>query len=252
MCALQANVIDTWRKHFVLEEDMLEVDCTMLTPATVLKVSGHEEKFADFMSKDTKSGEIRRADHLVEEALEERLKGDKEARGQEVIVDKEKEGKRKKKPKDTKAVKLSDAVVKEYEETLAQIDNYDGEELGQLIKKLAITNQASGGEWGDPVAFNLMFKTSIGPSSNLPAYLRPETAQGQFMNFRKLLEFSQYKMPMASACIGKAFRNEISPRQGMCFWKCIFPLHQRVLISRLFPGRNELVEVLTFFRKLSC
>lgn len=46
-CALQANIIDTWRKHFVLEEDMLEVDCTMLTPSVVLETSGHVDKFAD-------------------------------------------------------------------------------------------------------------------------------------------------------------------------------------------------------------
>src|SRR3984885_10126097 len=66
-----------------------------------------------------------------------------------------------------------------------------------------------------PVAFNLMFQTSIGPSSNLAGYLRPETAQGQFLNFQKLLEFNKQKMPFASASIGKSFRNEISPRQGL-------------------------------------
>ncbi len=61
-CALQANVIDTWRKHFVLEEDMLEVDCTALTPAEVLKTSGHVDKFADWMCKDPKNGDIIRAE----------------------------------------------------------------------------------------------------------------------------------------------------------------------------------------------
>ncbi|MBE7182654.1 MAG: glycine--tRNA ligase, partial [Terriglobus roseus] len=55
-CALQANVVDLWRKHFVLEEDMLEVDCTMLTPHEVLKTSGHVDKFADWMCKDPKTG----------------------------------------------------------------------------------------------------------------------------------------------------------------------------------------------------
>jgi glycyl-tRNA synthetase len=66
-----------------------------------------------------------------------------------------------------------------------------------------------------PVAFNLMFQTAIGPSSNAPGYLRPETAQGQFVNFAKLLEFNQQQMPFASASIGKSFRNEISPRSGL-------------------------------------
>ncbi|KAL8848697.1 MAG: hypothetical protein Q9221_006307 [Calogaya cf. arnoldii] len=215
-CSLQANIIETWRKHFVLEEDMLEVDCTMLTPHEVLKTSGHVDKFADWMCKDPKTGEIFRADHLVEEVLESRLKGDKEARGQKVEIDEEKEAKRKKKVKDTKALKLDDSVVKEYEEILAKIDNYDGGELGLLITKYNITNPTTGGNLDPPIAFNLMFTTSIGPSgSGLPGYLRPETAQGQFLTFQKLLEFNQQSMPFASACIGKSFRNEIAPRAGL-------------------------------------
>lgn len=214
-CSLQANIIDAWRKHFVLEEDMLEVDCTMLTPHEILKTSGHVDKFADWMCKDPKTGEIFRADHLVEEVLESRLNGDKEARGQKVEVDEEKEAKKKKKVKDIKALKLDDSVVKEYEETLARIDNYGGDELGQLISKFDIRNPTTGGAVEPPVAFNLMFQTTIGPSSNLAGYLRPETAQGQFLTFQKLLEFNQQNMPFASACIGKSFRNEISPRSGL-------------------------------------
>lgn len=194
---------------------MLEVDCTMLTPHEVLKTSGHVDKFADWMCKDPKTGEIFRADHLVEEVLESRLKGDKEARGQKIEVDEEKEAKKKRKPKDTKAIKLDDDVVQEYEEILAKIDNYGGDELGLLITKYDIKNPTTGGDVLPPVAFNLMFQTTIGPSSNLAGYLRPETAQGQFLTFQKLLEFNQQSMPFASACIGKSFRNEISPRSGL-------------------------------------
>lgn len=195
---------------------MLEVDCTMLTPEPILKTSGHVDKFADWMCKDPKNGEIFRADHLVEQVLEARLKGNKEARGQTVEVDEAKEAKKKKKVKDTKAVKLDDAVVKEYEEILAQIDNFGGEELGQLIKKYDIKGPSTGAELDPPRAFNLMFSTTIGPSAGTPnGYLRPETAQGQFLNFQKLLEFNQQSMPFASASIGKSFRNEISPRSGL-------------------------------------
>ncbi|KAF3932375.1 hypothetical protein ABW19_dt0202602 [Dactylella cylindrospora] len=223
-CALQANIVDTWRKHFILEEDMLEVDCTMLTPHDVLKTSGHVDKFSDWMCKDPKTGEIFRADHLVEEVLEARLKGDKEARGLEAgaaveetakDIEGEDKKKRKKKVKEIKAVKLDDAVVQEYEEILAKIDNYDGTALGEIITKYQIKNPGTGGDLELPVAFNLMFGTAIGPSSNLPGYLRPETAQGQFLNFQKLLAFNTEKMPFASASIGKSFRNEISPRQGL-------------------------------------
>jgi glycyl-tRNA synthetase len=60
-----------------------------------------------------------------------------------------------------------------------------------------------------------MFKTTLGPNSASPGYLRPETAQGQFLNFKKLLEYNQNTMPFASASIGKSFRNEISPRSGL-------------------------------------
>lgn len=215
-CALQANVVDIWRKHFVLEEDMLEVDCTMLTPEAILKTSGHVDKFADWMCKDPKSGEIFRADHLVEQVLEARLKADKDARGQAVEVDEAKEAKKKKKVKDVKAEKLDDAIVQEYEETLAKIDNYGGDELGELIKKYDIKGPTTGAELDPPKAFNLMFQTQIGPSADRPnGYLRPETAQGQFLNFQKLLEFNQQSMPFASASIGKSFRNEISPRSGL-------------------------------------
>lgn len=194
---------------------MLEVDCTMLTPHEVLKTSGHVDKFADWMCKDPKNGQIFRADHFVEEVLELRLNGNKEARGEKVQVDEEKEAKRKKKVRNTQAVKLEDSVVKEYEEILAKIDNYSGDELGQLIIKYEIKNPATGEIPLPPIPFNLMFQTSIGPSSNLPGYLRPETAQGQFLTFQKLLEFNQQSMPFASACIGKAFRNEISPQSGL-------------------------------------
>ncbi|KAJ4170197.1 Glycine--tRNA ligase 1, mitochondrial [Fusarium falciforme] len=213
-CSLQANVIDVWRKHFILEEDMLEVDCTVLTPHEVLKTSGHVDKFADWMCKDPKNGEILRADHFVEAILEARLNGDKEARGQKV-EDKEEDPKKKKKKAKTEAVKLDDAVVQEYQEVLARIDNYGGPELGELIKKYDLRNPATGLQPSEPVSFNLMFQTTIGPSSNYPGYLRPETAQGQFLNFAKLLEFNQSQMPFASASIGKSYRNEISPRAGL-------------------------------------
>lgn len=212
-CSLQANIVDLWRKHFILEEDMLEVDCTVLTPHDVLKTSGHVDKFADWMCKDPKNGEIMRADHFVEATLEARLNGDKEARGQK--VEEKDDPKKKKKKAKSEAVKLDDAVVQEYEEVLARIDNYDGPQLGELIKKYDLKNPATGVLPSDPVSFNLMFQTSIGPSSNLPGYLRPETAQGQFLNFAKLLEFNQSQMPFASASIGKSYRNEISPRAGL-------------------------------------
>jgi glycyl-tRNA synthetase len=63
--------------------------------------------------------------------------------------------------------------------------------------------------------FNLMFQTSIGPGSQRVGYLRPETAQGMFVDFARLLRFYRDKLPFGAVQIGKSYRNEISPRQGM-------------------------------------
>jgi glycyl-tRNA synthetase len=127
-CALQAHIVDIWRKHFVLEEDMLEVDCTMLTPEEVFKTSGHVAKFEDWMCKDSKKGDFLRADHLVENVLEGRLEGDRIARGLlgRAVDSTDDNGdakrrRRKGKVKDAKAAILDDSVVKEHGEILAKV-----------------------------------------------------------------------------------------------------------------------------------
>ena len=66
-CALKANFLAQWRQHFVLEESMLEIECTNLTPHAVLKTSGHVDKFSDLMMKDVEDGTCYRADKLLEE-----------------------------------------------------------------------------------------------------------------------------------------------------------------------------------------
>jgi glycyl-tRNA synthetase len=205
-CALQANIVDLWRKHFVLEENMLEVDCTVLTPEDVFKTSGHVDRFADWMCRDVVKGDHIRADHLIEAVLQKRL-SDHAATQPADSRDYDTK-------KDTSKV-LSDVTVVEYEEILAKIDNYNGPEMGTLIEKLDIRHPDTNNKVSPPVPFNLMFKSSIGPSAAAPVYLRPETAQGQFLNFRKLLEYNNNSMPFASASIGKSYRNEISPRSGL-------------------------------------
>ncbi|KAG8987414.1 Glycine--tRNA ligase 1, mitochondrial, partial [Tulasnella sp. 427] len=166
--ALHANILQEWRKHFIIEESMLELDTTIMTPSPVFETSGHVARFADWMVKDTKTGDVLRADHLVEGVLEARLKGDKEARG--VAANPPDEAaeadakKKKKKIVKTTAVKLDDAVVQEYETVLNQIDNYTGPQLGELVRKFNITNPDTGNEVDEPVQFNLMFDSSIGPT----------------------------------------------------------------------------------------
>lgn len=72
-CALKANVLSIWRQIFVLEESMLEMECTNLTPSSVLEASGHVERFTDFMVKDEKTGECFRADKLLEDVIDAHL-----------------------------------------------------------------------------------------------------------------------------------------------------------------------------------
>ena len=101
---------------------MLEVDTTIMTPAPVFETSGHVARFADWMVKDVKTGDVLRADHLVKNVLEARLAGDKEARGLAAAPPTD-DKKKKKKAVKTAAVALSDEVVAEYENILAQVRN---------------------------------------------------------------------------------------------------------------------------------
>jgi glycyl-tRNA synthetase len=69
-CVLKANILSLWRQHFTQEENMLELECTNLTPSSVLETSGHVERFTDFMVKDEVTGECFRADKLLEETVD--------------------------------------------------------------------------------------------------------------------------------------------------------------------------------------
>ena len=123
--SLQANIIAEWRKHFIIEEHMLEIDSTIMTPAPVFETSGHVARFADWMVKDTKTGDVLRADHLVKGVLEARLAGDKEARGLAAQPPQKEDEKKKRKKAAVKnspaVVQLPDDAVKGYEVILAQV-----------------------------------------------------------------------------------------------------------------------------------
>jgi glycyl-tRNA synthetase len=91
-------------------------------------------------------------------------------------------------------------------------DGMKKEQLDELIKKNKLVCPDCKGHLGDVTVFNPMFMTSVGPSGEECAYLRPETAQVIFTQFKNVLETSRQKLPFGIAQIGKAFRNEISPR----------------------------------------
>jgi glycyl-tRNA synthetase len=97
----------------------------------------------------------------------------------------------------------------------AQADAYSPTQLDALFKELGIKSPSTGTELTPAFPFNLMFGTSIGPTGQLAGFLRPETAQGMFVNFRRLYDFNCQRMPMAVAQVGSAYRNEIAPRGGL-------------------------------------
>merc|ERR1719189_2221982 len=110
---------------------------------------------------------------------------------------------------------MDKATKEEYNDIIVQLDGMTGEEMRQVLRRFSIKSPASGHDLSDPMEFNLMFQTNIGPTGAVKGFLRPETAQGIFVNFKRLLEFNQGRLPFAAAQIGNAFRNEISPRSGL-------------------------------------
>ncbi len=94
-------------------------------------------------------------------------------------------------------------------------DGLRKEQLTEIIKNNDVRCPECGGPLGDVYDFNLMFQTWIGPGQKKKGYMRPETAQGMFTDFPRLLRFYREKLPFGVTQIGKSYRNEISPRQGV-------------------------------------
>ena len=143
---------------------MLEVDCSILTPEIVLKASGHVKKFADIMVRDELTNEPYRADHLLKS-----------------IFDK------------------MNANTKELKDLILKIENCqvnDLEEIDRIIEKYNIKSPSTGNKLLKATYFNLMFHTKVGTNDSNRTYLRPETAQGIFMNFQRLFNFKHNKLPM--------------------------------------------------------
>ncbi|GMH62971.1 hypothetical protein TrRE_jg13483, partial [Triparma retinervis] len=186
-CGLKANILAMWREHFVLQESMLEMDCTNLTPHAVLKTSGHVDRFTDLMVKDLENGQCFRADKLLEDTIDNLIDSnptmDPSTRDAHLLVQR-------------------------------QADAYTPAEIDALLAKYECKSP-EGNAFSPSFPFNLMFKTTIGPEGTAAAYLRPETAQGLFVNFKRLVEFNAGKLPFAAAQIGLGFRNEISPKGGL-------------------------------------
>ena len=191
--------------------------------------------------------DVLRVDHLVKNVLEARLACDREARGYAGQPPKE-DDKKEKKVKSV-AVQLPDDEVIEYQHTLTQVRSHAPYRLSPVcsdsLSLIALRVQSSPSSAGS-MTFGIQILTTKwanhsslisclpvalvrpvnapGKPFEFPLYsrschpdsfLRPETAQGHFLNFSRLLEFNNGRIPFASAQIGRSFRNEISPRAGL-------------------------------------
>jgi glycyl-tRNA synthetase len=185
---LKKNIRDHWWKSMTqLQENIVGIDAAIFMHPTTWKASGHVDNFSDPMIDNKDSKKRYRVDHLIEARIDEL----------------EKDG------KTTEAADLQAEM-----DRLLAASEFDG--LKKLIEERAIKCSVSGtSHWTDVRQFNLMFSTQLGSVSEEASeiYLRPETAQGIFVNFLNVQKTGRMKIPFGIAQIGKAFRNEIVARQ---------------------------------------
>jgi glycyl-tRNA synthetase len=185
---LKNNLRTYWWKAMVqMQENIVGIDAAIFMHPKVWEASGHVAGFSDPMIDNKDSKKRYRADQLLEDK----------------IIRYEKDG------KTAKAADLQAALDK------AMLDN-DLERLKALIIEHEIACPVSGTRnWTDVRQFNLMFSTEMGASADDTdkIYLRPETAQGIFVNFLNVQKTGRMKIPFGIAQTGKAFRNEIIARQ---------------------------------------
>ena len=239
---LKKNIKDAWWRDMVRnpplgpdgkEVAMLGVDCSIIMNPKVWEASGHVGGFQDPMSGCKHCKKLFRADQVWSILAE--------ADWVKSVLDFLAKKKNKPSMNDWKSWSEGKgrtlaphlALMRHFESVFVHVAALMTSEafslpaetsMRHLLSALATENQsqvgaiipcpACGGELGDPRPFNLMFDTNVGAvrDSASQAYLRPETAQGIFVNFRNVLDSSRVKVPFGIAQIGKSFRNEITPR----------------------------------------
>ena len=157
--ALQSNIVAAWRQHFIVEDDMLELDAPALTPAPLFAASGHLENFAArWVVKDNGTNEVLSANELIESVLQTRLKGSSSVRSEA-------------KPNNTFLPPASqiniidDTTRNKYTTILEVVHNVAGSELRNIIMDHNIVNPKTGNTVTDPIQFNLMFDVAIGEAA---------------------------------------------------------------------------------------
>ena len=215
--ALKKNIRDYWWKSMVqLHHNIVGIDASILMHPTTWKASGHVDAFNDPLIDNKDSKKRYRADVLVEDYCA-KIEGK---------MDKEiaKAAKRFGEAFNPEEFKSTNPRFVGYQEKINTIlkrlgqslEKEDLEDVKNLIEELEIACPESGSRnWTDVKQFNLMFGTKLGASaeSAMDLYLRPETAQGIFVNFLNVQKTGRMKIPFGIAQTGKAFRNEIVARQ---------------------------------------
>lgn len=185
---LKKNIKDYWWKSMTqLHENIVGIDAAIFMHPTTWKASGHVDNFSDPMIDNKDSKKRYRVDHLIEAKAEELEQAGNEDAARALIAEMER---------------------------LLGTDDFAG--LKKLIEDNKIKCSVSGtANWTDVRQFNLMFSTQLGSVAEEAneIYLRPETAQGIFVNFLNVQKTGRMKIPFGIAQIGKAFRNEIVARQ---------------------------------------
>ena len=214
---LKKNIREYWWKAMVqLNDNIVGIDSAIFMHPTIWKASGHVDAFNDPLIDNKDSKKRYRADVLVEDYVAKI----------ETKIEKEiaKAAKRFGDKFDKEQFVATNQRVVDYQEQAASIlkrlgkslENEDLADVKKLIEELEIACPMSGSRnWTDVKQFNLMFGTKLGASaeSAMDLYLRPETAQGIFVNFLNVQKTGRMKIPFGIAQTGKAFRNEIVARQ---------------------------------------
>lgn len=214
---LKNNIKQYWWKSMVqMNDNIVGIDAAIFMHPTTWKASGHVDAFNDPLIDNKDSKKRYRADVLIEEHIEKiRQKINKEV---------EKAAKKFADAFDETQFRATNPNVLRNEEKIKEIEdrmrvtleNNDLEGVKKLIEDLEIVCPISGSRnWTEVRQFNLMFSTELGSVAGDAAtiYLRPETAQGIFVNFLNVQKSGRMKIPFGIAQIGKAFRNEIVARQ---------------------------------------
>ena len=205
-----------WKAMVQMHENIVGLDAAIFMHPTIWKASGHVDAFNDPLIDNKDSKKRYRADVLLEEHIEKiRQKIDKEiAKGIARFGDDfDQEQFRKTNPNVLRNQEKIDGIEIKMKGAL---ENNDLEAVRDLIVELEIVCPVSGSKnWTDVKQFNLMFSTEMGSVAGDAStiYLRPETAQGIFVNFLNVQKSGRMKIPFGIAQIGKAFRNEIIARQ---------------------------------------